>query len=96
MANDVGGNPFIIDTATATAIYTDRFTLLAVQWTSASTANVCSLQDAVTGKVKWEAVSNNTNDTKNMAFPSTLDLIFNGLKVPTLDSGKVYLYIKRR
>ena len=96
MANATTGNPIIIDTLTATAILatSERFQLLAVQWVSGSTANVCSVQDGA-GTVRWEAVGSGANYTLPVIFPSTLSLVFNGLKVPTLDSGKVYLYVKR-
>ena len=95
MSNNVAGNPFIIDTATATAIIaSDRFQLLAVQWVSGSVSDVCSVQDAA-GNVKWEVIQPVTNTPQGMAFPSTLSLVFNGLKVPTMNTGKVYLYVKR-
>lgn len=95
MANNTNTNPLIIDTLTSTAILAtaNRFQLLAVQWVSGSTANVCSVQDGA-GTVRWEAVGNGANYTYGMAFPDELDLTFQGLKVPTLDSGKVYLYVK--
>jgi len=94
MANSTAGNPFIIDTATATAIYTDRFQLLAIQWVSGSVADVCSVQDGA-GVVKWEVIQPVTNTPQGMAFPDELELTFNGLKVPTMNTGKVYLYVKR-
>jgi len=94
MANVVTGNPFIIDTATATAIYTDRFQLLAIQWVSGSIADVCSVQDGA-GVVKWEVIQDVTNKTQPLSFPDELELTFNGLKVPTMNTGKVYLYVKR-
>jgi len=95
MANNTAGNPFIIDTATATAILaTDRFQLLSVQWVSGSIADVCSVQDAA-GAVKWEVIQSVTNATQSLAFPDELELTFNGLKVPTMATGKVYLYVKR-
>ena len=94
MANSTAGNPFIIDTATATAIYTDRFQLLAIQWVSGSVADVCTVQDAA-GTTKWEVIQPVTNTPQGMAFPDELELTFNGLKVPTMNTGKVYLYVKR-
>jgi hypothetical protein len=95
MANVTTGNPFIIDTATATAIIaSDRFQLLAVRWVSGSTGNVCTIQDAA-GTTRWESVGEVANFVDDTEFPDELELNFNGLKVPTLDSGKVYLYVKR-
>lgn len=94
MSNNVAGNPFIIDTATNTAIFTNKFQLLAVQWVSGSIADVVSVQDSA-GNVKWEVIQDVTNKTQAMAFPDELDLNFNGLKVPTLTTGKVYLYVRQ-
>ncbi len=65
MANNTAGNPFIIDTATATAIMSDRFQLLAVQWVSSSTANVCTVQDGG-GTTRWECVGSATNTVYSM------------------------------
>ena len=95
MANVTSGNPLIIDTLTATAIMasTEKFKLLAAVWTSGSLANVCSVQDAA-GIVKWEVTGSVASACIQTSF-TDCDLVFNGLKVPTLDTGKVYLYIKR-
>ena len=97
MANVTTGNPLIIDTLTSTAILatSERFQLLAVRWVSGSTADVCSVQDGA-GTVRWEAVGNAANFMTDTVFPDEMPLNFNGLKVPTLGSGKVYLYIKRK
>jgi len=96
MANVTTGNPLLIDTSTATAILTtDRFELLGVRCVSGTTANICTVQDAA-GVTKWESIGNAANFIDESQFDTDLCLNFNGLKVPTLDSGKVYLYIKRQ
>ena len=93
MANVTSGDPFIIDTATDTAIFTDDFLLYAIAWTSGSLADAISVQDE-DGTVKYSSTGTIANHTEHFAFPSEKPLKFNGLKVPTLGSGKVYLYVK--
>ena len=93
MANVISGNPFIIDTATDTAIFTDDFMLYAIAWTSASIGHGISVQDE-DGVVRYASVAGIDNYAENFPFPSDYPLRFNGLKVPTLGGGKVYLYVK--
>ena len=95
MANVTTGDPFIIDTATATAIMTNIFDLYAIAWTSGSTADGISIQDE-NGVVIYASVGNGANYSERFPFPSNHPIFMNGLKVPTLDSGKVYLYVKVR
>ncbi len=95
MANNVTGNPLIIDTLTSTAIIatSERFQVYAIHWASASVANICSVQDGA-GTVRYEVVAASAN-VPPFVLSDAAELNFNGLKVPTLDSGKVYIYIKR-
>jgi hypothetical protein len=94
MANVVSGNPFILDTVTDTAIFTDDFICYAIAWTSASTTgDGFGVRDAA-GIVKYASVANTLSYSERFVFPSNYPLTFNGLKMTTLDTGKVYLYVK--
>ena len=93
MANVVSGDPFIIDTATDAAITSDGFICYALAWTSASTGDGVSIQDE-SGIVRYASVGNTANYGERLVFPNDHPLYFNGLKVPTLGSGKVYIYMK--
>lgn len=93
MANVTSGDPFIIDTATDTAIFTDDFLVYAIAWTSASVADTILVEDE-DGVVKYSSSGTIANHSEHFAFPSGYPLRFNGLKVPTLSAGKVYLYVK--
>lgn len=73
---------------------TERFQAYGFQWVSGSTGNVCTVQDAA-GVTRWEAVAAATNAVVAFTLPDECELNFNGLKVPNLDSGKVYIYVKR-
>lgn len=95
MANAVSGNPLVIDTATATALLTVRFEALAVRWASASTADTVDVQDQ-NGNTKWASVGGGANNVEESHWEADYPLIFNGLKVPTLDAGTVYIYTKQK
>ena len=88
MANVVTGNPYVIDTASSTAIDTAPMRRLRrVRWVGATTAaHTAVIQDGA-GTVKWagHAIANATDD-------SPVDVSMTGLLVPTLASGKLYLY----
>lgn len=91
MANDVTGVPFIIDTVTATAITNDKFFVQGIVWASASVADTVVVADE-DGNTKWAATQGTTNTNVNKDFNPPL--FFNGLKVATLDTGTVYLYVR--
>lgn len=93
MANNTAGTPYIIDTVTDTAITTNGFFCYALAWTSASTADGISIKDE-DGTVKYASVGSVANYSERFTFPNDHPLYFNGLKVTTLDSGKIYLYVK--
>ncbi len=93
MANSTVGSPFIIDTVTDTAIFTDDFVCYAIAWTSASIGHGISVKDQA-GNVKYASVAGIDNYAENFTFSDDAPLRFNGLKVTTLGGGKVYLYVK--
>ena len=89
MSNVTTGDPFILDTATDTAIFTDDFHCYLIAWTSATIADALSIQDQA-GTVKFAG----TSAAGPNIVPFNPPLRFNGLKVPTLGAGKVYMYVK--
>ena len=96
MANAVTGNPFILDTATATIIAsgTGGFVdVYAVRWTSGSLADAVQLEDGA-NVVKWSATGTVANAVDQTVFNPPLT--FNGLRCSVLGSGKVYVYAKYR
>lgn len=94
MANDVSGNPFILDTATDTALTNDYLHIHSILWVSGSSGDALSVQDE-NGSVKYATCgANSTTPVSSPNFGDT-GLFFNGLKVPTLGAGKVYLYLRR-
>jgi len=94
MANVVTGNPFILDTATATIIPAGTGGMLSVytiRWTSGSLADAIQLEDGA-NVVKWSATGTIANNVDQTVFDPPL--FFNGLRCSVLGSGKVYVYAK--
>ena len=95
MANDITGNPWKIDTATAVSaaasgVYFDVYDIVL---TSVSASGTVLVQD-VNGVLKYEAsyvVELSTHLHDHFDPP----IRFNGLTVPTLTSGTLKLYVKR-
>lgn len=93
MANVYTGNPYILDTITDSMSPAGEYhEVYCVRWTSGSLADAISLQDAA-GNVKWSATGTIANATDQTRFDPPL--VMNGMKIPTLVTGKVYVYAKR-
>lgn len=95
MSNDVTGNPLVIDTASATAITAYSFTAWAIRWVNGTTAgHTISVQDRH-GKVKYATVAAAANyvEESHLVSPKNESLLFDGLLVPTLASGTIYIYV---
>lgn len=91
MSNILTGNPIIVDTAGATALTNYIFTATKIRWVSGDAASdAVSVQDRH-GAVKFAAEASGANYTESEHFDPPL--IFDGLLVPTLGSGVVYIYV---
>lgn len=90
MANDVTGVPLIIDTAGSSTLTDYTFTATKIRWVGATTAgHTVSVQNK-NGVVKFAGEATGANYSESEHFDPPL--IFEGLKVPTLGSGKIYIY----
>lgn len=90
MANDFTSNPWIVDTAAATLLTADRIYVKGIRWIEGTTAgHIVEIQDK-NNKVKWRSVIAGINPVESdliEALPASWD----GMKVPTLQSGKLYI-----
>lgn len=90
MAN-IFKNPIVIDTPGGGAIYSQEIKVQAFRWVSptAVAGNQCIVQDK-NGISIWESVASGANyeDVDHIEFS------FFGLIVPTLSSGKLYIYVR--
>jgi len=94
MANDITGNPLKVDTASSTALSSYNFTAWMIRWVGATTAgHTISVQDK-NGNVKYASEASGANyvEESHLVSPKNESLIFNGLKVPTLGSGIIFIY----
>ena len=90
MANDVTGVPLIVDTAASTTLTDYTFTVTKIRWVNATTAGHTAIVQNKNSKVKFSAVATAANYTESEHFDPPL--ILEGLIVPTLGSGTLYIY----
>ena len=88
MAN-VAGNPFKVDTASATAFLTTQVKVRGIRWVGATTAGHTVVLTDAAGVEKWASVANAANYVESDT-PSFSCL---GLAAPTLASGILYIEI---
>lgn len=94
MSNVITGNPLVIDTAASTTVTDYTFTVWAIRWVGGTTAgHTISVQDK-NGNVKYASVATGANyvEESHLVSPKNESLIFDGLKVPTIGSGIIYIY----
>jgi len=94
MANDITNNPLIIDTASGSVVTSKTFVATKVRWVSksASAGDDIDVQDG-NGKSVWVSVATGANYVEETHFDPDARVIFEGLTVPTLDSGTLYIYV---
>lgn len=95
MANSTTLNPLVIDTAGGSAILTTTIRVRKIRWTGGSTAGHAAVVQDQNGNAFWESLASGANYVEESDF-STIDsnaIRINGLKVPTLGSGKLYIYM---
>ena len=97
MANNLTGNPMFVDTASATALATQRFDIVKIRWVSvsATAGDQVVVQHANTAAA-WASAAVGANYIDSDAWEKDNPLILNGLLVPTLTSGSLYFYLHNR
>jgi hypothetical protein len=90
MANDLTKIPWIIDTAAATVLSTDRLRVGIIRWEGATTlAHAAVVQDAA-GREVWSDQA----DAANYESETYPERDIEGLKVPTLGSGRLKIWLR--
>ncbi len=90
MANDITGNPLILDTAASTVLTTHNIEPTLIRWVGGTTAaHTCVVTNAA-GIVIWASVANAASFIDQTIFPPEFN--FSGLVMLTLASGKLYIY----
>ena len=91
MANNVAGNPWILDAAAT--ITTDTVRVAKLRWSAEAAAagdNVVVSDSA--GRVVWEAVATGTNNTVESPNLAGNSGDIRGFVLTTINSGKLYVY----
>lgn len=91
MVNEIYGRIWKIDTPGADILHPGPFSVRSVDWVApvASAGHAAVIQDA-NGKILWEKRANGANFNPH----DRLDTWWNsGWKVPTLDSGTLYVTV---
>lgn len=94
MANDITKYPLVIDTAGAGAILTTPFRIKKIRWVNGTTAGHTAIVQDQNGNLFWESIASGANYVEESDFThdESQRNIINGLKVPTLGSGKLEIY----
>lgn len=98
MANDLTGNPWVIDTASSTPVTTEDVYLDAIRWVGATTAGHQAVvkDNKGTPDTIYEGLANGANFIDERSFGAEYSgprRVVGGLAVTTLGSGKLYIYL---
>lgn len=89
MANNVTNRPIIIDTPGADILVAGVLRVKGIRWVGATTAgHQAEVQDANDNR-KWASIASGANYVESDLL--TDEKLWNGLKVPTLQSGTLYI-----
>ena len=91
MANDLTKNPWVVDTAGSAAILTDFAEVRSIQWIGATTAGHEAIVQDQSGQVIWRRLAQGANQNFDTEFEGRRGRLVNGLLVPTLASGTLYI-----
>lgn len=92
MSNNIDGNPYILDTASSSLVSSRRLRIQSIRWVSASAGagDAVTVQNAL-GQVLWSSAATGSNYVEAQNWPIESPLVADGLKVPTLGSGSLYI-----
>jgi hypothetical protein len=94
MANDITKNPLVIDTASGTAVLTHSLRIKKIRWVGGTTAGHTAIIQDQNSNLYWESICSGANYAEESDFTEDKSnrTLINGLKVPTLGSGKLEIY----
>ena len=95
MANDLTKNPLVIDTASGSPALTTFIRIKKIRWIGATTAGHQAIVQDQNSNLCWESVASGANYTEETDFNlnGPQRMVLSGLRVPTLGSGKLEIYI---
>jgi hypothetical protein len=94
MSNDIGHNPWKIDTASATVIFSGIVWIERLVWHEPTTSgHALSITDK-DGNVIWNKTA--LAGGSGLDYDIKLDSVYKGLIVPTLGSGTLYVHLSSK
>ena len=96
MPNSLTQNPWVVDTASATAILTSWAEVRSIQWIGATSSGHEAVVQDQGGRVFWRRLSQGSNQNFETEFQGKNGRLVNGLLVPTLTSGTLYITFARQ
>jgi len=94
MSNIVTVNPWLLDSASSTAVSNDRLKIQSFRWVGGSTAGHQCIVKNKNGVQVWESIcagANHVDDSSAIA-PNGFDI--DGLALTTIGSGRLSVYFK--
>lgn len=89
MANDLTQDPYIIDTAAADVLSTNKLYIKSIRWVGGTTAGHTAVVRDQQSNTIWSSVASGANYVESEIIEQWID----GLIVPTLASGVLYVQI---
>jgi len=91
MANNLTGNPLVIDTAATITTYPTKVKFM--RWTPTTTGDDLLVVDNA-GNTIWTYKALAADANQGITFDLTLDgAVCNGIVVSTIDNGTLYIYL---
>lgn len=91
MANNISNRPMIIDTPSGSILFAQIFRVRGIRWVGATTAGHLVQVTDQADLIKWASVAAGANQVESDFVAD--EKMWNGLKVPTLQSGVLYIEI---
>jgi hypothetical protein len=89
MANDLTGNPLIVDTAASTVLTTENLYVKSIRWVApAAVAGNAVAVKTPAGKMLWESTAAGANYVEEALIEANWET---GFQVPTLATGVLYI-----
>lgn len=97
MANSKSNKIYVIDTASGTAVTLSPLVVNKIRWVGATTAGHTAVVQDQNANPFWSSVAGGANHVESDDFSQhsqrSSSRMLNGLLVPTLGSGVLYIYV---
>ena len=95
MPNSLTKNPWVVDTASATAISTEWVYIRSIQWIGGAVSGDEAVVADQNDRVIWRRLAQGANQDFETVWDNRMGGQADGLQVPTLTSGTIYITFAR-